>query len=137
MNTARYNHGCFSVKENGVSTLVVVVGGYAASGGYELLTEVLKISENVWQAGPNLPYGIVENKGVESNSCQYLGFTVGGFGSGALIDGAVYHTHKSILGLKKIKENDYQWVPAGEMHAPREGHTVVNAWSLSPIVPNC
>ena len=78
MRNVRYRFGCFSVTENGSVSKVVAVAG---SDGSRTLSsaEMLDVETMQWQNLPGLPFQVYDNKGVESVTRPYLGFSVGGF----------------------------------------------------------
>ena len=81
MRNARYYHSCFSVKENGVVTKVVVVGGFSSvnhSWPNLLSTEILDLKTNKWNVGPIVPLASSGNQRGEENSGPFVGFSVAG-----------------------------------------------------------
>ena len=83
-----------------------------------------------WSNGPNLPISVDKNRGVESFTDTYLGFSTGGQTS----------THESykrneIYGLKKTAGNTYSWVQVQSMATARYDHSVVNV--PTSLLPNC
>lgn len=124
MRTARYEHGCFSVTENGEVTKVVVVGG-RGSGGVSLATaEILDIQSMQWQPLPNPPFAMSYGIAVESVIGPYLGFSIGG------------SSEKRMIGLRKKEGgNGYQWDYLNGLSTSRTGLTVVNA--PKSILPSC
>ena len=124
MRTARYEHGCFSVTENGEVTKIVIVGGRGS--GWNLLStaEILDIQSMQWQPLPNPPFGMSYGFAIESVVEPYLGFSIGG------------SNEKRIIGLRKKKgENSYQWDYLNGLSNSRHGLTVVNA--PRSILPSC
>ena len=122
---ARFMHGCFSVKQNGNVSNVYVFGGESTSIKSITMksTEVLNVNDLTWSDGPNLPIGMYENAGVESNDNQYLGFSVGG----STADGTQeeYQFKNIIYGLQKSGDNQ-KWVAFKSMNEPRKHASVVN-----------
>ena len=112
MKKVRFNHGCFSVKQNGNVSNVYVFGGTGAMKS----TEVLDVNDLTWSDGPDLPIGIYGNAGVESNDNQYLGFSVGGYNGGC---------KNTIYGLQKSGDN-LKWVTFQSMNEPRHYASAVN-----------
>ena len=120
MKKLRHGPGCFSVKQNGNVSNVYVFGGYP---GPMKSTEVLNVNDLTWSDGPNLPIGMYENAGVESNDNQYLGFSVGG----SIDNGAQEEdpSKNTIYGLQKSGGNQ-KWVEFKSMDEPRNYASVVN-----------
>ena len=120
MKKEREYHGCFSVKQNGNVSKVYVFGG---EPGIKQSTEVLNVNDLTWSDGPNLPIGMYENAGVESNDNQYLGFSVGG----SIDNGAQEEdpSKNTIYGLQKSSQNQ-KWVAFKSMNVPRRGASVTN-----------
>ena len=116
---ARFMHGCFSVKQNGNVSNVYVFGGESTSIKSITMksTEVLNVNDLTWSDGPNLPIGMYENAGVESNDNQYLGFSVGG--------GRSTDQNNTIYGLQKLSQNQ-KWVAFQSMNEARNHASVVN-----------
>merc|ERR1711872_772123 len=112
-------HGCFSVKQNGNVSNVYVFGGESTSIKSITMksTEVLNVNDLTWSDGPNLPIGMYENAGVESNNNQYLGFHV----SGSCYNGC----KDTIHGLQKSGEK-LKWVQYKSMNEPRNHASVIN-----------
>ena len=84
-----------------------------------------------WSNGPNLPIQVYKNRGVESVTDTYLGFSTGGqtsFPSSASTRNVVY-------GLKNTAGNTYSWVQVQSMATARSDHSVVNA--PTSLLPNC
>ena len=86
-------------------------------------TKVLNVNDLTWSDGPNLPIGMYENAGVESNDNQYLGFSVGG----SIDNGAQEEdpSKNTIYGLQKSGGNQ-KWVEFKSMDEPRNYASVVN-----------
>ena len=104
---------------------MVVVGGEGSSG-YLSSTEILDVKTMTWSNGPNLPTSVTGNRGVESVTDTYLGFSTGGY----------YRTvYNNIYGLKKTSGNTYRWVQVQSMATGRYYHSVVNA--PTTLLPNC
>ena len=78
-----------------------------------------------WENGPNLPIRVLKNRGVESFTDTYLGFSTGG----------VSPVRNNVYGLKKTSGNTYKWVQVQSMATGREYHSVVNA--PTTLLPNC
>ena len=115
-------------------TQIVVMGGKSyGSGTYQISsTEVLDVDTMTWGIGPPLPFEVFGNKGVESVSGSYLGFSSGG--------NTVHSTqqstkHSKIYGLKNTSENMYIWEEVQSMTKARYIHSIVNA--PSSLLPNC
>ena len=86
-------------------------------------TEVLNVNDLTWSDGPNLPIGMYENAGVESNDNQYLGFSIGGpTAAGTQEEDPSKNT---IYGLQKSGENQ-KWVAFKSMNETRGYASVVN-----------
>ena len=120
--TGRRWHGCFHIKENNVVTKVVVMGGTTSRyHGRELLssTEILDVNTMTWGEGPPLPISLYGNKGVQSVSYPYLGFTTGGSGTTG--------RQNKIYGLRQINETVYTWEEVHSMTKGRYRHSAVNA----------
>ena len=57
-------------------TNVVVMGGYDSARLTS--TEILDVATMSWTTGPNLPVAVYYNRGVTSETGNYLGFSTGG-----------------------------------------------------------
>ena len=130
----RYNHGCFSVKDESQNiTEIYVTGGYCPGCGERLAsTEVLRINgseENWhWSDVQDLPHEIMNfNAAIGSREGVYLGYNVGGNGVNGIED--------TIYGLRKTNQG-LQWDEVRKINSPSYYHSVVNAPS-SYIVPFC
>ena len=115
MKKLRHGPGCFSVKQNGNVSNVYVFGG---EPGLKQSTEVLNVNDLTWSDGPDLPFGMMSNAGVESNDNQYLGFSVGGWSSSSISKNTIY-------GLKNSGESQ-KWVALKPMNEPRRDASVTN-----------
>ena len=106
MRIKRFRHGCFSIDENGTTTKVVVMGGsnlgFDKSGRLPT-AEILDVTSMQWEDLPNLPFGVTGNKGVESVTGPYLGFSVAGKNR----DSKSYENR--IIGLRKNQNGNYYW----------------------------
>ena len=144
MKKVRFNHGCFSVKQNGNVSNVYVFGGYP---GPMKSTEVLNVNDLTWSDGPDLPIGVHGNAGVESNDNQYLGFSVGGttlvrngrrryqhtntrtkyqYQEHQYQEHNIRYSYKNtIYGLQKSGENE-KWIAFKSMNEPRYLASAVN-----------
>ena len=102
------------------------MGGYGS--GYLSSTEILDVKTMIWKTGPNLPIQVKENRGVESVTDTYLGFSTGG---------KTYYSagRREIYGLKKTTGNTYSWVQVQSMTTARYQHSVVNV--PTSLLPNC
>ena len=98
-----------------------IVGGYS---GRISSTEILDVKTMTWSNGPNLPISVYGNRGVESVTDSYLGFSTGGTGP-----------QNKIYGLKRTTGNTYSWVQVQSMATGRYYHSVVNA--PTTLLPNC
>ena len=83
-----------------------------------------------WENGPNLPIRVLKNRGVESFTDTYLGFSTGGQTSTSSS-----YKRKEIYGLKKTAGNTYSWVQVKSMATERYDHSVVNV--PTSLLPNC
>ena len=129
MRKARNGHGCFSITENGLVTKVVAMGGDSpnSSGWKRTATaEMLDIQSMQWQYLPNLPFAVAHNKGVESVTGPYLGFTVGGYSD---------WSERRTFGLRQLGYNNYRWEQVNGLTTGRYRHSVVNA--PVSLVPSC
>ena len=81
-----------------------------------------------WRNGPDLPISVYNNRGVESVTDTYLGFSTGGYGRN-------HHVTNAIYGLKKTSGNTYRWVQVQSMATRRYYHSVVNA--PTTLLRNC
>ena len=81
-----------------------------------------------WSNGPNLPIQVYKNRGVESVTDTYLGFSTGGYSSN-------WYGRNYIYGLKKTSGNTYRWVQVQSMATGRYHHSVVNA--PTTLLPTC
>lgn len=126
MRSKRKNHGCFSIKQNGVVKKVVVMGGSRGSrwSNFRSSSEVLDVQENEFKEGPGLPYPLSGISGVGSINEPYLGFAMGGARWGKRNTNEYYQ--RNIYGLKKQSETKWEWVKTGEMKEPRISFSVVN-----------
>ena len=98
-------------------------------GEYLSSAEILDVATMQWQDLPDLPFRVTGNKGVESVTGPYLGFSVAGFNS----DSKSYE--KRILGLRKNQNGNYYWqVVNNQLTTGRSLPAVVNAGG---IVPSC
>ena len=129
LSIARTGFGCFHIKDNNEITKIVVMGGYEAARIARRLTsvEVLDINTMTWGIGPSLPLMESDNKGIQSVSDPYLGFSTGGANNGRLA-GIIY-------GFKKTGEDVYTWEEVHSMTRGRSGHSIVNA--PKRLLPNC
>jgi len=118
------NHGCFHIKDSNVITKIVVMGGNGRDGVYLSSTEILDVNSMTWGTGPALPRSDIYNKGVQSESGTYLGFSIGGV-----------RIKNKIYGLKKTSENGYTWEEVHSMTTDRYLHSAVNA--PKSLLPNC
>ena len=91
-------------------------------------TEILDVKTMTWSNGPNLPISVTGNRGVESFTDTYLGFSAGGSDGGS-------YAYNNVYGLKKTSGNTYRWVQVQSMATGREYHSVVNA--PTTLLPNC
>ena len=105
---------------------MVVVGGEPS--GSLSSTEILDVKTMTWSNGPNLPTSVTGNRGVESVTDTYLGFSTGGTSRG-------WNAQNNIYGLKKTSGNTYRWVQVQSMATGRYYHSVVNA--PTTLLPNC
>ena len=83
-----------------------------------------------WESGPNLPIQVKGNRGAESFTDSYLGFSTGGY----CTTWGQWGQNK-IYGLKKTSGNTYSWVQVQSMTKARFFHSVVNA--PTTLLPNC
>ena len=128
MRNARRFHGCFSINEKGTTTKVVAMGGSSWSGTLST-AEILDITTMQWEDLPDLPFRVSHNKGVESVTGPYLGFSVAGFNG----DSTSYENR--IIGLRKDQNGNYYWqVVNNQLTTGRSLPAVVNAGG---IVPSC
>ena len=89
--------------------------------------EILDTQSMEWQNLPNLPFNVAHNKGVESVTGPYLGFTLGGWGDNG--------REKRMLGLRQQGHNNYRWEQVNGLTTGRYWHSVVNA--PVSLVPFC
>ena len=101
--------------------------GNGQSSGRLSSTEVLDVDTMTWAIGPPLPVAVYKNRGVESVSGAYLGFSTGGLGDG--------QAQSKIYGLKKTSDNVYIWEEVHSMIKGRYDHSIVNA--PKSLLPNC
>ena len=101
------------------------MGGEGSSGRLSS-TEILDVKTMTWSNGPNLPISVERNRGVESFTDNYLGFSTGGY---------YRSVRNNIYGLKKTSGNTYRWVQVQSMATGRYYHSVVNA--PTTLLPNC
>lgn len=125
LSNKRYDHGCFSIKDNNMITEIVVMGGY--DSGRLSSTEILDVNSMTWTTGPALPISVYGNKGVQSEVGPYLGFSTGGVGNGQV--------QRKIFGLKKTNGNSFKWKEVHSMTTGRWVHSVVNV--PKSLLPNC
>ena len=107
---------------------MVVVGGDGSPGRLSS-TEILDVKTMTWSNGPNLPISVTGNRGVESFTDTYLGFSTGGTSC------CSWSAQNNIYGLKKTSGNTYSWVQVQSMATGRYYHSVVNA--PTTLLPNC
>ena len=100
------------------------MGGFTGHS-YLSSTEILDVKTMTWGNGPNLSISVSRNRGVESFTDTYLGFSTGGYP----------YALNNIYGLKKTSGNTYRWVQVQSMATGREYHSVVNA--PTSLLPNC
>ena len=138
MQQARTYHGCFSIYTNNIVTEIVVVGGSCRDYSGTIpncdsnrinSTEILSLSDMTWSYGPDFPYEIRENKGVTSIQDEFLGYSVGGYGTRS-----GYGRQKEIMGLKKTN-GSLEWVSAGNMNEGRSSHSAIKA--PRSLTPSC
>ena len=129
LSIARNDFGCFHIKANNEITKIVVMGGYEAARIARRLSsvEVLDVNTMTWRIGPSLPRRISDNKGIQSVSGPYLGFSTGGNCNGRRCN--------EIFGLKETSQNVYTWEALHSMTTGRTSHRAVNA--PKSILPNC
>ena len=101
------------------------MGGEGSSGRLSS-TEILDVKTMTWSNGPNLPISVTKNRGVESFTDTYLGFSTGGYTG---------QVQNKIYGLKRTSGNTYRWVQVQSMATARYFHSVVNA--PTSLLPNC
>ena len=126
LSNKRYDHGCFSIKDNNMITEIVVMGGYGS--GYLSSTEILDVNSMTWRTGPALPISVSSNKGVQSEVGPYLGFSTGGSDWRGQVQ-------NKICGLRKTNGISFKWEEVHSMTTARLGHSVVNA--PKSLLPNC
>ena len=103
------------------------MGGRGSSGWFSS-TEILDVKTMTWSNGPNLPITVIRNRGVESFTDTYLGFSTGG-------TNYYWNGYNNVYGLKKTSGNTYRWVQVQSMATGRYWHSVVNA--PTTLLPNC
>ena len=106
-------------------TQIVVMGGRNRNGDYLSSTEILDVNSMTWRTGPSLPISVRYNRGVQSVSGTYLGFSTGG----------TWPVVRKIFGLKKTSENGLEWEEVHGMTTARYDHSVVNV--PKSLLPNC
>ena len=102
------------------------MGGY--SPGYLSSTELLDVNSMKWRTGPSLPIAVRNNRGVQSVSGTYLGFSTGGTRK-------KIGAQRKVYGLRKTGTNGLEWEEVHSMTAARAAHSVVNA--PKSLLPNC
>ena len=128
MRNARRFHGCFSINEKGTTTKVVAMGGSSWSGTLSS-AEILDVASMQWQDLPDLPFSVRGNKGVESVTGPYLGFSVAGINR----DSTSFENR--IIGLRKNQNGNYYWQEVNnQLITGRKHPAVVNAVAM---VPSC
>ena len=102
--TARYNHSSCAIKsEGGTTESIIIIGGEARDReDYLCSTEILKINEQKWVPGPDLPKGISKAVCIELPFImQYACLIIGGKTFSAIDDpdwsSNVYGLNKSLL----------------------------------------
>ena len=132
MRTGRFNHACFSIAENETTSKVVAMGGIARrhSGWNSLTTaEILDITTMQWEDLPDLPFVVSGQKGVESITGPYLGFSLAGRKTNGKL-------RRSIIGLRKNQNGNYHWEELNDiLTTGRELHAVVNV--PDAMAPSC
>jgi len=129
MRARREKHGCFSIEENGRVTKIVAMGGFG--NGYLSSAEILNVTSMQWENLPDLPFGVVGHKGVESDIGPYLGFSVTGYRGSAVSRGTF---ERRIYALGK-NESGYYWEEVKGLTTSRLYSAVVNV--PMSIVPSC
>ena len=138
MRTERYFHGRFSIDENGTTTKVVAMGGKDSGQYLRATAEILDVASMQWEDLPDLPlctntvYGVLcgvhGNKGVESVTGPYLGFSVGGQSNAG--------NENRIIGLRKNRNGTYFWQElTTQLTTARSHAAVVNV--PDAMVPSC
>ena len=136
MRLGRYFHGCFSIDENGTTTKVVAMGGKDSGQYLRATAEILDVASMQWEDLPDLPLctnngmfcEVHGNKGVESATGPYLGFSVGGRSDAG--------NENRIIGLRKNRNGTYFWQElTTQLTTTRSYAAVVNVPDL--IVPSC
>ena len=127
MNFARHGHACMADDETG--TIHVLGGsrnplGAIKSGVIPLTTEILKLNENEWKIGSNLPRRSVYSAAVASRYPEYIGYLAGGHEAD---DGR----QSTIFGLER---GSLKWVELSiNLTTKRARHTLVNV----DKIPGC
>ena len=107
---------------------MVIAGNNPSVRGDRLSsTEVLDVNTMTWGIGQPLPRPDAGNRGMQSGSDTYLGFSTGGNGNG--------RRHSKIYGLIATDENGLEWEEVHSMTTARSYHSAVNA--PKSLLPNC
>ena len=85
-----------------LSSNVVVMGGYDSA--CLTSTEVLDVTTTSWTTGPNLPVAVYYNRGVTSETGNYLGFSTGGsiFGGKSIKIYGLKETNRCIQSSRSL-----------------------------------